>query len=245
MKRLTALSVCVVLTMVANAGATIVLPVTVTAGGIGLVATLDTTSAPGYCVVDVFVTSLPKGETGLQIAQGEFDAIGGTFYVANKPATSATFQYDTTWIGMDAGGTPPYTAVNFSDALGAAVWARDGGTTHNTSMILGSWNDSGVAGDAITAGTNVDPAGGPTNRDGWAKNLLAQLVVTDTTTGIRGNFSRADPREVNGFGYSPTGDGITTQFVIGGPEPSTLALMGFGLFALLAYAWRQQRTAPP
>ncbi len=246
MKRLAALSVCILLMMVATAGATVILPVNVTDGGIGLVATLDTTSVPGYDVVDLYVTSLPSGMTGLQIVQGEIDAVGGTFYVYNKAATNLAFQSDTTQLGLDAGLSPPYTAWDFSTANGAAVWSRDGGTTHNSASLMGGWHDNGVAGDAILAGTNLtkDDSGGTwVNGDGYARNFLAEFVVTTGTTQITCTASQTDPREVNGFNYLPLGQSLTTAFnvPIVVPEPSTIALLGCGLFGLLAYAWRKRK----
>ena len=242
MKRLAALSVCILLMMVATAGATVILPVNVTDGGIGLVATLDTTSVPGYDVVNVFVASLPSSMTGLQIVQGEFDAVGGTFYVANKAATSTTFQGDTAWAGLDAGTSPPYTALNFATALSQAMWSRDGGTTHAARR---SW----AAGRMVVKrmplpqAPNLDPAGGATNSDGWAKNFLGEFVVTAGTTKITCTASQTDPREVNGFNYLPLGQSLTTAFSVPlvVPEPLTIALLGCGLFGLLAYAWRKRK----
>ena len=106
--------------MAAAVRATTVVPsVMVTAGGVDLACTVDNTTYPGYVVADFFVTKLPAGETGIESVQGEIDAFGGTFYVASKAATiTATFQYDTTLLGLDAGTAPPYTAWNFATANG-------------------------------------------------------------------------------------------------------------------------------
>jgi hypothetical protein len=242
MKRVAALSLCMLAAMVALANAT---PVTVTtgSGGIGLTGVLDKSQEAtngGYDIVDLYITSLPSGEAGLQFVQGYFTAVGGTFFVANKAATASSFQSATTDAGLDAAVPPGYSAVNFGTDVAAAVWGRDGAITHNSSTIMGAWDDGGSTADLLVAGTNRTTTGGATNADGWANNLLGEFVVTKGTTNI--TFA-SNPTYDDGFGYYPTADVPSTSFnaVLPSPEPSTIALLGCGLFGLLAYAWRKRK----
>ena len=219
MKLVAALSCCLLLLMVAVATADIVPTCQVQdPSGLGLTATLDTTSDPGYDIVNVFVTSLPAGTTGILSAQGELTATGGTFFVANKAATNGTFQSDTAWTGLDSpgnnGNSTYYTCWDFQTANGAAMWGRDGASTsHASATIFGGWYER-RDGRLRYRGANTDPLGGATNSDGWAKNLLAQFVVTPSTTLISGNFDLTDPREVNCLGFMPSGSSLTTDFTI-------------------------------
>ena len=104
---------------------------------------------------------------------------------------------------------------------------------------MGAWDDGGSTADLLVAGTNRTTTGGATNGDGWASNFLGEFVVTKGTTDI--TFA-SNPTYSDGFGYYPTADVLSTSFdahLI--PEPSTIALLGCGLFGLLAYAWRKRK----
>jgi hypothetical protein len=231
MKGFSVLFLCMLLAVAGTANVDLV--VNVTAGNVGLAAT--TSAGPtGYTIVDLWITSLPSGMTGLQAVEGTWTATGGTFYVYNKGATNATYQFNTTYSGIDAG----YSGLNLSTANAAAVWTRDGGVTKATTLIQGSWTNGGINADRLVAGANRDTTAEPTNSDGLAMNLLAQMVVTNSTTEIA--FSSSGN---SGFGYGPSGTVLLTGFKVPlpVPEPSTLALLGCGLFGLLAYAWRKRK----
>jgi hypothetical protein len=241
MKRLVVLSICLLLASTATAKADIL--GTTTTGNIVIGSVWDTTSDANYNYVSIYADAFngPAAGSQINLIEGTWTAVGGKFAVAGKTATNNTFQTDTTWAGLDAGassGMPTgYSAVNFSAFMGGSLWARDNGTATTSSIIAGGWYDNSVAANDIMPVADRD---NDQNADGYSSDLIGIFKVTKSTTAV--TFSSNGQTGTYGIGYTYNNGTVeTTNFTTATPEPSSIALLGCGLFGLLAYAWRKRK----
>jgi hypothetical protein len=237
MKRLIALCVC--LLMVAAVPASADLMGTVTQGNLTVGATVDTSNT-AYNVVDVWLESLTGPLVGSECSElsGRWTAVGGTMKVDPAAATTSAFKKQT--VLSTGGGT--YSGINFHNYVGA--FGRDGLNTSNQSSYLycDEWYSDG--GDPTSELYPVSAVGKDTlNGDGqYPESLIGEFLVTKATTAI--SFTNLlDGQISTGFTYDyNSGTTQNTVFSISlVPEPSTFALLGCGLFGLLAYAWRKRK----
>jgi hypothetical protein len=230
MKRFVVLSICLLLLCAATASADI-MGVT-TAGDVGVSATVDTSNA-GYNVVDIYVKSIggAVANTVIDAVEGAWTTTGGQFYVHTGAASTVTFKNYTNSNFMGSG---TYSGVNFSSLTAGPSgigWARQAGTTGTVSnLIIGGWYCTADSPEVLSPANTSDVDG-----DGYPENLIAEMKVTKGTTKIAFGGGATDK-----FAYS-SGAAQVTAFSVTIPEPSTLALLGCGLFGLLAYAWRKQK----
>jgi hypothetical protein len=236
MKRFVVLSICLLLlgAMTANAAIVNVTGVT-TLGDVQVNGTWDTTTG----VVDIYLAGLTGTKAGLKVLnnEGAWTTTGGTFGVRPMVATSPLFQNATTF---NSYGT--YSVENFSTAVSAyANWGRNGSTTGQSSLLNGSWSQGGaVPYDLVPNATAYQngPFGGTTNGAGLNSSLIAEFLTTSGTTQIDwGTYTPA----TNKFGFSDGSTEVVAFHLSPVPEPTTLALLGCGLFGLLAYAWRKRK----
>ena len=243
MKRLVVLSVCLLLASAATAKADIL--GTTSSGNIVIGSVWDTTDDPNYNYVSIFAEALKGLAAGSQInlIEGKWTAVDGMFAVASKAATNNTFQTDTTWAGLDAGassGMPTgYSAVNFSAFMGGSLWSRDNGTATTSNTIAGGWYDNAVAANDLFV---TSDRANDQNGDSYPSDLLGIFKVTKSTTAI--TFASDGNTGSYGFGYAYGSGGtmeVTNFTTLPSPEPSSIALLGCGLFGLMAYAWRKRK----
>ena len=231
MKRFVVLSVCLLLLGAATANADLL--GTTTAGTIGVSYTWDSKNA-AYDLVNIYAKTFGGEAAGsnLLLVEGPWTATGGQFLVHAGPATNATYQAYTASTNLSLGA---YSGVNFSTVNGSAVWARQSGTVGTvTNLIQGGWYTASGSGEEISPTNTAD-----NDFAGYPENMIAQLKVTKGTTMITFGGGQNDK-----FGYSYNqGTTQVTAFAVQNivPEPSTIALLGCGLFGLLAYAWRKRK----
>lgn len=137
---------------------------------------------------------------------------------------------------------PPATwdYTNFYNGTGMAFIARwgtsTGGTLGNTYGDYMAYLHIGET-EPFTFGnltlTTTEVANGSYSIE-WPSDMTGYLKLL--TGNINGTAS-SSANEFSPVGYIGKGDSV--QFVV--PEPSTLALLGCGLFGLLAYAWRKRK----
>jgi hypothetical protein len=243
MKRSLVLSVCcLLLAMAAPVFATVVPCTTsVMIGNITADATWTenwgTLGGSAVDLVEIYLT----GVTGSEAAHTILDIQGllqtdSQFYVYNKAATVASFKSHTA-VNLDTGAyINLYSVVNFDSTTG--VFARQSGTdaTYWSNIISGTWYNNGDATEnwvPAAIGAGVDNDG-----DGVVENLMLSLFVKSGATYVQFGDGTANSQ----VGYSVTGNVYDTELKVSKvPEPSTLALLGCGLFGLLAYAWRKRK----
>jgi hypothetical protein len=190
--------------------------------------------------VDIYLTGISGVEAGhlVQAISGSWTSTQ-QFYVWNKAATVTAFKTHTT-ISPALGGLyyGAYSCVNFSGVAG--TWARQAGTdaTYWSNLIKGTWSD------ATDVTENWTPAaiGAADDNDGdnQPENLICSMLIKSAAAPQSITFG--DGTSASQFGYDD-GPVVNTYFKVEKtvPEPSTLALVGCGLFGLLAYAWRKRK----
>jgi hypothetical protein len=198
--------------------------------------------------VGVDNTDIPLGDV-ISVMLGTWTANGGAWNLppatppttwAGKLSNDANAQdSDGGWQGV--GPTTPQSWLNFSTKT-ADPSSRTGlvsGTLYNQFSI--GYNASAAAEAAYCLGA-VDQTPGEGLTDGYYfdNTILAVMYVSKSTT-----FAPGETIYTGGVGYAlPLGGGAgysaqsSVQIV---PEPSTIALLGCGLFGLLAYAWRKRK----
>jgi len=249
MKRLLFLSACILFM-----GATMVQAdtINVTATRTSYNATLDE--------VDLHIVSfvgIPPNDV-ITILLGTWTANGGGF---NLPGTSSTW-YNNISNNFDAQDrAAPQTMLDFSTKMPDS--ATRSGSSPYASFYVGyaitPADMSGIPGFALgtsdlTPGAGPDPnpwwdpTGGDDGNGAWTDHqgyafdntLLGKFYVSKATTWTAGQtvFSGIGAYCLPVGGGAVSGDATNVVIV---PEPSTLALLGCGLFGLLAYAWRKRK----
>ncbi|MGB7736398.1 MAG: PEP-CTERM sorting domain-containing protein [Thermoguttaceae bacterium] len=243
MKRLVVLCVCLLLASAVPASADIM--GTVTEGNLTVGVTfnnspLGTALSSNYNIVDVWLETLvgPAAGSEMNAMGGTWAAVGGTMKVYAGAATTTTFKKDTLLVNT-VGGTV-YSGINLDNYVG--TFTRDGGVTNQSSTLYAdAWYCSG--GDATSEIYPGGSANAATNDNGFPASLIGEFLVTKSTTAV--TFTGLGGAMDNGFSYDYGGGTVEpTAFscpltVV--PEPSTIALLGCGLFGLLAYAWRKRK----
>jgi len=188
--------------------------------------------------VDIYLTDIIGAQapyTVQSIKAMNWATNQGQFYVYTGAATAVPFKLRTTVLLTGTGYQNQFSVVNFSAYSG--TFGRETGTTGNWSNIIrGTWIKTDASENWVPA-----PVGEGSDNDGEGvpENLICSLLVKSGTIGHTITFG--DGTANSQFGYSSAGV-VTTQFSVERvPEPSTLALLGCGLFGLLAYAWRKRK----
>jgi hypothetical protein len=198
---------------------------------------LGTALSSNYNIVDVWLETLvgPAAGSEINTISGTWATVGGTMKVDPAAATTTAFKKQTVLVN----GAGIYSGINLDNYVG--TFTRDGGATSQSStMYCDAWYSNG--GDATS---EIYPGGSEnaaTNDNGFPASLLGEFLVTKSTTAV--TFTGLGGVASNGFGYDYNGGTMEmTAFScpLTVPEPSTIALLGCGLFGLLAYAWRKRK----
>jgi hypothetical protein len=198
--------------------------------------------------VGVDGTDIPVGDV-ISVMLGTWTANGGAWNLppttgtawATKLLNDANIQdSDGGWQGV--GPTTPQSWLNFSTKT-ADPASRSGlvsGTLYN--VFSGGYNASAAAQAAYCLGAVDQTPGDGDGSDGYSfdNTILAVMYVSKSTT-----FAPGETIYTGGVGYAaPLGGEAgysASSSVKIVPEPSTIALLGCGLFGLLAYAWRKRK----
>jgi hypothetical protein len=240
MKRLALLTVCLLLGSVLVANAETI--------------NLTQVRTPGatYDEVDLYIQSI----TGTDTPAGDYlTGLKGTFSLAGK-GTSFFMSTATAWYTKDQNDTdaqdtagPPgannSSWIDFSTQVSADPHTRTGsGSLYSsftqTLAITGAANGAFFLGpvDLSPGGTPGDPSAG--DGTGFDNTLFAKIWVPHAAPDLTGVTLFTG---VGGYALPHGGSAMasipTTVNVV--PEPTTLALLGCGLFGLLAYAWRKRK----
>lgn len=160
----------------------------------------------------------------------------------------------------DSGNPAPDTWVNMHNLTPdtPARYKADGtyGGDTNSQKFYAGWymHLAGLDGIPVFALSSTDLTPGDNlyynaaNNDteempgyGFDNTLVGRFLISKSTTWANGET--IGMMDVAGFG-SPVGGGpipLENVPVVMVPEPSTIALLGCGLFGLLAYAWRKRK----
>jgi hypothetical protein len=166
---------------------------------------------------------------------------GGLFFMSTKSNwyTLTTNDADFQDQAGPEGGSSGSSWLNFSTQIATDPHTRTGGSGNKWNSFTQTFSCTGANGGVFFLGAVDWTPGGddPSVGDGtgFDNTLLAVLYVTHATPDI-GNqtiFSGVG-------GYAPWGPWAAPTTVRIVLEPSTLALLGSGLFGLFAHAWRRR-----
>ena len=195
---------------------------------------------------DLFINEATVNMTGTYV---NFNGIAGTRFTSLASAPGATFESNITTVGTPTNGLPVY-ASTFSDRLGTIVGTPFSSGTDDGRMgyqvlfsspqqyagIYRNWNSSNVtqfynSSDELLyefSGLSVYYAGytgDPNNQSTWVSRIQ-----------MDGNLLSG----VRQVGYSDDlVYGVSESFAV--PEPSTYALFGIGLAAVVLAGYRRKR----
>jgi hypothetical protein len=206
------------------------------------------TAGATYDEIDLYVTSI----TGTDVDAGDYLTglkgtytlpTGGSFFLSSasnwytKNVNDADFQ-DT------AGPTAGTSWIDFSTQVAADPHTRTGGSGNLWNSFTQSMSATGANLGAFFLGpVDLTPGGtDPSVGDGtgFDNTLFAKIWVNHACPDLNGAtiFSGVGNFAWPQGGHAMPGISATVKVV---PEPTTLALLGCGLFGLLAYAWRKRK----
>jgi hypothetical protein len=207
-------------------------------------ATWDNSTNATYDIVKIYVQSIGGDKVGqtIQAIEGKWMATGGQFCTEVGAGTNAAFQSYTTATGLLMDRLMPtvytYSGINFTGTAAGDIWGRQAGTDGIvlTNMIAGAWEQGGAVAQNLSAST------ADTDSDVYPENLLGQFYVTKGTTAITyGGVNNGMDTKISYSGNGSVAAVEIGSFSIRVPEPTSVALLGCGLFGLLAYAWRKRK----
>ena len=127
----------------------------------------------------------------------------------------------------------------------ATLTNAPGGTSDWSAVMAGGLNSSGCDGHGTPFFCNDTTLQGSFNQTGSSTPLVFVWTITDASlpTGANGADIKALFDNSAGKNLGITSSGITLQPAPTVPEPSSLLLLGSGLFAVFQYMkWRRRRT---
>lgn len=200
-----------------------------------------------------------SGVTGFALASGQTlkgnGTVIGAMTIGNgmtlSPGQSpGTMTFDTThtWAG---GGTYLWEVDKIAVGSQASLKGTDVG--YDFTQINGALDITSTSGSKFKIDITglVHPGHSTGIVDGWNNTQPYTWVIASATGGIAGfsadkfdllstHFAGANSLGGGSFSISQDGNNVNLNFSPV-PEPGTLVLLGCGLLALLAYAWRHRR----